>query len=47
MNRRSLYSMLVYLNRCPLERGGGTALFTPPEVRRCTLCILLTHLLLV
>lgn len=31
MNRRSLYSMLVYLNRCPLECGGGTALFTPPE----------------
>ena len=31
MNRRSLYSMLVYLNQCPLECGGGTALFTPPE----------------
>ena len=29
MNRRSLYSMLVYLNRCP--DGGGTALFSPPE----------------
>ena len=31
MNRRSLYSMLVYLNRCPEECGGGTALFAPPE----------------
>lgn len=29
MNRRSLYSMLVYLNRCPV--GGGTAMFVPPE----------------
>ena len=31
MNCRSLYSMLVYLNSCPLECGGGTALFAPPE----------------
>ena len=28
MNHRSLYSMLVYLNRCDV--GGGTALFAPP-----------------
>ena len=29
LNRRSLYSMLLFLNRC--DAGGATALFAPPE----------------